>query len=72
MSRWSCLAVLGRQGFGRGARSRQPARREMDHPINRDPDIKGHRVAFPAGLLCSLGDLGRSVIQPAETTSRSA
>src|SRR6201991_1136824 len=38
----------------------------MDYPIKRDPDIKGHRVAFPAGLLCSVGDPGRSVVQPAD------
>ena len=38
----------------------------MDNPVNRGPHIKGHRVAFPAGLLCSVGDLGRSVVQPAD------
>ena len=38
----------------------------MDNPVKRGPDIKGHRVAFPAGLLCSVGDLGRSVVQPAD------
>ena len=55
-----------RQGFSRGARGRQPARSEVDNPVIRGPDIKGHRVAFPAGLLCSVGDLGRSVVQPAD------
>jgi hypothetical protein len=37
----------------------------MDTPDNLGPHIKGHRVAFPAGALCSVGDLDRSVVQPA-------
>ena len=58
--------LWARQGFSRGAGGRQPARSQVDHPVNRGPAIKGHRVAFPAGLLCSVGDLGRSVIQSAD------
>ena len=54
----------GRLGFNRGAGGRQPARSEMDTPDNQGPHIKGHRVAFPAGVLCSVGDLDRSVVQP--------
>ena len=38
----------------------------MDEAVKGGPYIEGHRVAFPAGVLCSVGDLGRSVVQPAD------
>jgi len=35
----------------------------VDNPVHRDPDIQGHCVAFPAGLLYPIGDLGCSIVQ---------
>jgi hypothetical protein len=48
------------------ARGRQPARSQVDNPAEGGPDCKGHRVTFPAGLLYSVSDPDRSVIQPAD------
>jgi hypothetical protein len=37
----------------------------MDPPVSQGPETEGHRVAFPAGSLCTVGDLGRSLVHPA-------
>ena len=55
----------GRDSAAARAADNRPAARWTLPPID-GPHIKGHRVAFPAGLLCAVGDLGRSVVQPAD------
>ena len=53
MSRSVAPSAVGAAAINRGASGSQPARGEMDPRVNIGPDIKGHRVAFPAGFLCS-------------------